>query len=100
MLCETRGGGLVGSRGDLLRGNTYDSQLGIYQGAEINRPPCDQVDRGFCVKHCCCWHGDKQSGWCACECFPPAGPDGVKRCAWTYDEIRDRAMKDAMEARG
>ncbi|GAU08120.1 hypothetical protein DPF_0823 [Desulfoplanes formicivorans] len=83
--------GLVGSRWDLLRGNQV-----VDHGAEINRPPCDQVDRKFCERHCCCWHGT----WCTCECFHAAGTDGVHRCAWTYDDIRKRAMQDEMEARG
>lgn len=84
-------GGLVDTRRDLLRG---DHDPGV--GAEINRPPCDQVDRKFCKRHCCAWHGT----WCACEIFDPAGPDGVRRCAWTYDDIRDRTMKYEMEKRG
>ncbi|MFA7174860.1 MAG: hypothetical protein WC340_15905 [Kiritimatiellia bacterium] len=87
------GVGLVDPGRNLLRS---DNGIGSGIGAEINRPPCDQVPRDFCKKHCCAWHGT----WCACEAFHPAGPDGIKRCARTYDDIRNRTMKDEMERRG
>ena len=91
------GVGLVDPGRNLLRSdNSIGSGIGVSLGPEINRPPCDQVDRKFCKRHCCAWHGT----WCACEIFDPAGPDGVRRCAWTYDDIRDRTMKYEMEKRG
>lgn len=44
-------------------------------------PDHREVDRKFCVKHCCAWRG----GWCGAEW----GPEYRRgKCLWSLEEIK------------